>query len=208
MKIRIGLGADHAGYALKEAVKRHLIVAGHEVRDFGTFSTDSVDFPLIASKVARAVAGGAVDRGVLVDGAGSPSALVANKFPGIRAGVVTDVWTARISREHADANCIALGAKVVTIEAAGEILDVWLSTDFLGGKYQKRIDQISAIEKEILASAHPARRIVTAADIERARREGKEIVLGEDAVVTPLARERMTSPLPQRKGMGAARRRV
>lgn len=184
MKYRIAIGSDHGGFAHKTELIRYLRGLGHDVKDCGCHSTAAYDFPVSAADVARAVAVKACERGVMIDGAGSPSAMVANKFAGVRAAVVHNEFTAKISREHGDANIIAFGAKVVSPDEAKTLVELWLRTDFLGGKYQKRIDQIAALERE-RGGAAPARRVVTAADVRR----DPALAAGPGVTVTPLARE-------------------
>ncbi|HXW07300.1 MAG TPA: ribose 5-phosphate isomerase B [Vicinamibacterales bacterium] len=144
--MRIAIGADHAGFALKtyllEAVRR----LGHEVHDRGTHSVEPVDYPEISADVAGLVAGGAADRGLIIGGSGQGEQIAANKVRGIRAALCNDVHTARLSRLHNDANVLALGGRIVAPELAGEIVTIWLATGFEGGRHQRRIDQISAIE--------------------------------------------------------------
>lgn len=144
---KIILGSDHGGYELKETLKKFLIDEGYEVEDVGTFSTESVDYPDFAHQVAQKVARGEGWRGVIVDGAGVGSAMVANKVPGIRAASCQDVYTARNSRQHNDANILTLGSRVLGVDVAKEILLVWLQTDFGGGRHKRRVDKIIEIEK-------------------------------------------------------------
>ncbi|RMD87865.1 MAG: ribose 5-phosphate isomerase B, partial [Calditrichaeota bacterium] len=126
---------------------KFLIDEGYEVEDVGTFSTESVDYPDFAHQVAQKVARGEGWRGVIVDGAGVGSAMVANKVPGIRAASCQDVYTARNSRQHNDANILTLGSRVLGVDVAKEILLVWLQTDFGGGRHKRRVDKIIEIEK-------------------------------------------------------------
>ncbi len=141
------LAADHAGYELKEFLKRFLLEAGYEVRDLGTDSTQPVDYPDFAAAAAQAVASGAAWRGIVVDGAGIGSAMAANKVPGARAALCYDATTARNSREHNDANILTLGSRMLTPDQASEIVRLWLETEFAGGRHQRRIDKIVAIER-------------------------------------------------------------
>jgi ribose 5-phosphate isomerase B len=141
------LAADHAGYELKEHLKRFLLEAGYEVRDLGTDSTQAVDYPDFAGAAAQAVASGAAWRGIVLDGAGIGSAMAANKVPGARAALCYDATTARNSREHNDANILTLGARMLTADEAREIVRLWLETEFAGGRHQRRIDKIIALEK-------------------------------------------------------------
>lgn len=143
----IALGADHAGFILKEDLKSWLTARGHRVIDFGTDSGDGVDYPDYAVAVAGAVAAGVVECGVLVCGTGIGMAMAANKVPGIRAAVCPDPDLARMSREHNDANVLALGARVTGREAARDIVEVWLDTSFAGGRHARRVDKLMRIEQ-------------------------------------------------------------
>lgn len=144
--MRIVVGADHAGYALKEAIKRALEARGVSVEDVGTHSTDSVDYPDFAEQVARGVAAGRFDRGILVCGTGVGMAIAANKIPGVRAATVTDVETARLSRAHNDANVLALGGRMLDPTRALEIVQVFLETPFAGDRHQRRVEKIRTLE--------------------------------------------------------------
>ncbi len=144
--MKIAIGADHAGYELKEKIKQHLIAAGYKVSDDGTDSHDSVDYPDFAHKVGEEIIGKKADLGVLVCGTGIGMALSANKMHGIRAANVTTEFEAQMLREHNDGNIIALGARVVDEEQAFKLVDVFLKTEFAGGRHQQRVDKIMAIE--------------------------------------------------------------
>jgi ribose 5-phosphate isomerase B len=144
--MRIAIGADHAGVVLKDQLKQWLIDRGDTVDDVGTHSTDSVDYPDYAVMVARAVAGGTAERGVLVCGTGLGMAMAANKIDGIRAAPIVDEASARLSREHNNANVIALGARLTAFEEARDLLRIFLDTAFQGGRHQRRIDKISALD--------------------------------------------------------------
>jgi ribose 5-phosphate isomerase B len=146
--VRIAIGSDHAGFALKERLRGSLEAAGHEVADQGTDSTDPVDYPAFSAKVARAVSGGEADRGIVLGGSGQGEQIVANKVHGIRAALGNDLYTARLSRQHNDANVLGLGARVVAPALAEEIVSLWLATPFDGGRHERRIGQIAAIERE------------------------------------------------------------
>ena len=148
VRMRIAVGADHAGYELKEHLKATLVNLGHEVDDHGTDSPERVDYPPIMAAVGRAVAGGQADRGIVLGGSGQGEQIAANKVNGIRAALCNDLWTARLSREHNDANVIAMGARVVTPHMADEILELWLTTDFEGGRHEGRIAKIHDIERD------------------------------------------------------------
>jgi ribose 5-phosphate isomerase B len=144
--MRITIGADHAGFELKEAVKAHLIAAGHAVTDVGTYSAEPVDYPLIAATVARDVSSGAAEAGVLACGTGMGMAIAANKVRGVRAVQVNDVAFAEIARKHNDANVVSLAGRSVDEAAAFAIVDAFLSTAFEGGRHQRRVDQINAMD--------------------------------------------------------------
>lgn len=144
--MRIVVGADHAGYALKEEIKRTLQGLGLPVEDVGTDSTDSVDYPDFAERAARGVAAGRFDRGILVCGTGIGMAIAANKVPGVRAATVTDTEMARLSREHNDANVLALGGRLLDRRRALEIVRIFLETPFAGDRHQRRVDKIRQLE--------------------------------------------------------------
>ena len=144
--MRVALGADHAGVHLKDAVRSLLESRGVEVTDLGTNGTESVDYPDFAASVARAIATGESDLGILVCGTGIGMAIAANKFDGVRAAPVVDLESARLAREHNDANVLALGARVTTPETALEIVRTFLETPFAGGRHQRRLDKITTLE--------------------------------------------------------------
>lgn len=144
---RIAVGADHAGYAVKERIKEELQKEGYEVIDFGTHTTDSVDYPDFASQVARSVSQAEANRGILVCGTGLGMAITANKFRGIRAATCNDTYTARMAAEHTDANVLCVGARVVDTDHALAIIREWLKGKFGGGRHQRRIDKIAEIER-------------------------------------------------------------
>jgi len=146
-KQRIAIGADHAGFAVKQAIKKHLEQAGYNVDDVGTESEESVDYPEFARAVAEKVAGGMAQLGVLVCGTGMGMAIAANKVPGIRAAVAHDKMTARLAREHNDANVLTLGARVVDPSQAVEIVREFLDAQFAGGRHQRRVDKITDMEQ-------------------------------------------------------------
>ena len=139
----IAVASDHAGFDLKEILKRDLQEAGHEVLDLGTHSTDSVDYPDFGRAMGEAIASGKVARGVLVCGSGIGISIAANRNPKVRAALVHDETTARLSREHNDANVVAFGARVIGVETAREALKVFLTTDWLGGRHAGRVDKLS-----------------------------------------------------------------
>ncbi len=144
----IAIGSDHAGYDLKEEVKKSLEQAGLAYQDFGCYNTDSADYPDAAQVVARAVAGGACDRGILVCGTGIGMSIAANKVSGVRASLCHDTFSARLTREHNDANILCMGARVIGVGPALDILDTWLKTPFSGeARHCRRIEKIAKIER-------------------------------------------------------------
>ena len=146
--MRIAIGADHAGFELKEVVKQALDELRTPYKDFGTESDDSVDYPDYAARVAAAVAGGEFDRGILVCGTGIGMAMAANKVDGVRAAPVMDLESAKLSREHNNANVLALGARVTPPERALDIVRTFLKTAFEGGRHERRINKIAALEQQ------------------------------------------------------------
>lgn len=143
----VALGADHAGFPLKQDLKVWLVAEGHNVVDIGTHSPDSVDYPDFAAVVARAVSRGEAERGLLVCGTGIGMAIAANKVAGIRAGVCGDVETARLSRQHNDLNVLALAGRATPFERAVAIVRAWLTTPFEGGRHQRRIAKVAGLER-------------------------------------------------------------
>lgn len=145
--MRIAIGCDHAGYALKEELKAFLQAAGHEVHDHGTHSEEPVDYPAFSAAAAREVVSGEADRAIVLGGSGQGEQMAANKVHGIRAALCHDVYLARLSREHNDANVLAMGGRVVASAYAKEIVTVWLATAFEDGRHVPRVDQLAAIER-------------------------------------------------------------
>lgn len=150
---RVAIGADHGGYALKQRLKAHLQDRGYEVHDCGTSSTDAVDYPDFAHAVARRVAAGESDVGVVIDGAGIGSCMTANKVPGVRAAVCWDLSSARNSREHNLANVLTIGAGLLGEGLARQVLDTWLETPWGGDRHARRVEKIDAVEASYLRSA-------------------------------------------------------
>jgi ribose 5-phosphate isomerase B len=148
--VRIAIGSDHAGFALKSDFVRVLTEQGHDVVDLGTDSEAPVDYPKYCAAVGREVATGGAERGIVLGGSGQGEQIVANKIHGVRAALCNDLYTARMSRAHNDANVLSIGARIVASELAEEILGVWLATPFEGGRHVRRIEQIAAIEQEEL----------------------------------------------------------
>lgn len=146
--MRVAIGSDHAGYRLKEDLKQVLKELGHEVEDVGTHSEEPVDYPRFMAWVARAVRDGRAERGIVLGGSGQGEQMTANKVRGIRAALCNDLFTAHLSREHNDANVLAIGARIVAPALARAIVKVWLETPFAGGRHEPRIRQIAEIEEE------------------------------------------------------------
>jgi len=147
--MKIALGCDHGALALKNALIPHLEQLGHEVTDFGTYTPDSCDYPDFAAKAARAVASGECDRGIVLCTTGIGVSITANKVDGIRCALLSDVMSARMTREHNDTNMMAIGAAVVGQMLAFEIVDTWLGTEFSHNeRHQRRIDKVMALEAE------------------------------------------------------------
>jgi ribose 5-phosphate isomerase B len=154
--MKIALGADHAGYQLKDQIKQHLAQQGIELCDEGTSSPDSVDYPDFARGVAHDVAEHRANFGILVCGSGIGMAIAANKVDGIRAANVSSEYEAQMSREHNNANVLALGARILKPEDALRIVDKWLATPFAGGRHERRVEKIAALEKEERSAAEKA----------------------------------------------------
>ena len=143
----IAIGSDHGGFELKQAIVAHLQERGMQFKDFGVFCNESADYPDIAVKVAEAVANGEFDKGLLFCGTGVGISIAANKVAGIRAANCHDVFSAQMSREHNDANILAMGGRVIGPGLAAMIVDVWLATEFSGGRHSRRIGKIADYEK-------------------------------------------------------------
>jgi ribose 5-phosphate isomerase B len=145
--MRVAIGSDHAGYLLKSHLIETLGGLGHEVIDLGTHSEEPVDYPPICAEVGRTVVAGRADRGIVLGGSGQGEQLAANKVKGVRAALCNDLYTARLSREHNDANVLSMGGRVVAFGLADEILSLWLATDFQGGRHAKRVAQLAELEE-------------------------------------------------------------
>ncbi len=145
--MRIALGTDHAGYELKERLKRHLTEHGHEVTDCGTYSAEACDYPDFVYPAALAVGTGECDRAIVIGGSGNGEAIVANKVRGIRCAVCWNEETARLSRAHNDANVISIGARMVTAKLALTMIGIWLTTSFDGGRHAQRIEKVTALDQ-------------------------------------------------------------
>jgi ribose 5-phosphate isomerase B len=147
--MKISIAADHGGFELKEFVVRQLKSLGHEVDDLGCHSIEPVDYPDFAVQVARRVTSGKAERGILICGTGLGMSIAANRFRGIRATLVNDLYLARMSREHTDSNVLVLGGRVTAKGLAEEIVRVWLKTEFAGNRHSRRLEKIAAIEEDI-----------------------------------------------------------
>jgi ribose 5-phosphate isomerase B len=145
--LRVAIGSDHAGFLLKQHLIETLQTLGHEVDDHGTDSLESVDYPPICAAVGRTVASGGADRGIVLGGSGQGEQMAANKVKGVRAALCNDLYTARLSREHNDANVLSMGGRIVAFGLADEILTLWLATDFEGGRHTRRVHQIADLEE-------------------------------------------------------------
>lgn len=144
--MKIAIGSDHGGFVLKSEILKHITALGYEVKDFGCYSADSVDYPDIAHDVAEAVVKGEYDRGILICGTGIGISIAANKIPGIRAALCGDCFSAKASREHNNANILALGERVTGVELAKMIAEIWLTTEFSAGRHAGRVEKISNLE--------------------------------------------------------------
>ena len=151
--MRIAMGADHAGFELKEAVKAKLEAGGHEVTDVGTHTDESTDYPPFAAEAAELVAGGKAERGVIVCGSGNGVAIVANKVPGIRAVNAHDVAEAEMARRHNNINVVTLSGARLSSDEAGLIVDQFLSEDFEGGRHERRVGEIATVERTVAERA-------------------------------------------------------
>ena len=144
--MKIGIGSDHAGFLYKEMIKRHLSAQGHDVRDFGTHSSEPVDYPLFIRPVALAVRRGECERGIVLGGSGNGEAIVANRVKGVRCSLCWNIESARLARKHNDANVLALGERLLNEAEAIAIVDTWMTTPFEGGRHRHRIDLIDSLE--------------------------------------------------------------
>jgi ribose 5-phosphate isomerase B len=146
--MKITIGGDHAGFELKQHLVLFLEKLGHEVNDIGTYSEESVDYPPICAAVARDVVRGDAERGIVLGGSGQGEQLAANKVRGARAALCNDLYTARLSRAHNNANVLSMGGRIVGLGLAEEIVTLWLETPFDGGRHERRVEQLAAIEEE------------------------------------------------------------
>lgn len=146
----VAIGADHGGFELKENLRAYVAELGFDVRDMGTYNKNAVDYPEFAHAVAKLVSTGKAWRGIMIDGAGIGSCIVANKVPGVRAGLAYDLSSASNSREHNDTNVLTLGAGLIGVNLARQIVKTWLTTEFGGGRHAPRVEKIMAVEKQYL----------------------------------------------------------
>lgn len=146
--MQIGIASDHGGFDLKEEIRAYLLFLGHEPLDFGTFNENSVDYPDYGIVVAEKISKGELEKGILICGTGIGMSILANKFRGIRAALANDLFSARFSREHTDANILVIGGRIVGKELAREIVRTWLETPFAGGRHQRRLEKIDVLEKK------------------------------------------------------------
>jgi ribose 5-phosphate isomerase B len=146
----VALGADHGGYELREILRKYITELGFDVKDMGAYNKDAVDYPDFAHEVAKLVGTGKAWRGIMIDGAGIGSCIVANKVPGVRAGMAYDLSSAMNSREHNDTNVLTLGAGLIGVNLAKQIVKTWLSTEFGGGRHAQRVQKIIEVEKQYL----------------------------------------------------------
>tara|TARA_B000000460_G_scaffold218572_1_gene169112 strand:- start:89 stop:544 length:456 start_codon:yes stop_codon:yes gene_type:complete len=146
---KIAIASDHGGFDLKESIITCLLKKGWEVDNLGAPSTDSVDYPDYGIKVAKAIIDKKIVRGILICGTGVGMSIVVNRFPGIRGTLCSDVYTAKMCREHNDSNVLIMGGRVIGVSLAMEILDIWLNTEFEGGRHQRRLDKIKEIDANL-----------------------------------------------------------
>jgi ribose 5-phosphate isomerase B len=169
--MKIAIGSDHAGYHYKEQIKKYLRETDHEFHDFGTDSDEPVDYPFFIRPVAKAVAKGEYDRGIVLGGSGNGEAMVANRIAGVRCALCWTIESARLSRQHNDANMLSLGAKMISTEVALEIVGAWLDTAFDGGRHLRRIKQI---DQEQVSADGPVRTIKTEMPADREKPGGSK----------------------------------
>jgi ribose 5-phosphate isomerase B len=144
--MKIAIGSDHAGYNYRLAIIEHLNGLGHEVKDFGTYSPESTDYPLWIIPTAEAVANGEAERGIVLGGSGNGEAIAANKVKGVRCSLCWSEETATLGRRHNNANVLSIGERMIPLELALKIVDIWLTTDFEGGRHEKRVEELARYE--------------------------------------------------------------
>jgi ribose 5-phosphate isomerase B len=188
--MKISLASDHAGFPLKRVVKDFLTSQAYEIQDFGTGSTEAADLSDHAYPAAMEVSRGHCERAILIDGAGYPSGIIANMLPNVYAAVANDLFSARLSREHSNANVLCLGGKVIGEGVALEIISLWLKTDFLGGKYAGRVGKVAALGKRHRQPADPAiRKVVTVQDVRDALTRKESLLLDGTTIITPAVQD-------------------
>jgi ribose 5-phosphate isomerase B len=183
--MKISLASDHAGYDLKCVVKEFLVRLGHEVQDFGTNSAESVDYPDFVYPAALALSEEKVERAILIDGAGYPSAAIASMLWGVRSAVCFDTVCAGLARQHSNTNALCLGGKLIGNLLATEIVRVWLTTDFPGGKYAKRLEKVASLARRHLRSPDlRPRKLITLQDVKEAFEKKESLVMDENTIIT------------------------
>lgn len=188
--MKISLASDHAGFEMKSHIKKFLEDLGHDLEDFGTNSSDSVDYPDYIYPAALALSEGKVDRAILIDGAGYPSAAIANMLYGVSAAVCFETVCASLARQHSNTNALCLGGKLIGSLLAEEICKVWLETDFIGGKYARRYEKVQKIEKRHLRPPNlKARKVITLQDLKSAVENRESIIMDENTIITPAVRD-------------------
>ena len=184
--MKIAIACDHAGFELKCSLKKHLLVAEHDVQDFGTSGPQTVDFVDFIYPAALSVSQGKNERAILVDGAGYPSGIVANMLPNVFAAVANDTFSARLSREHSNTNILCLGGKLIGAGIAIDIVEIWLRSPFLGGRYAARVEKVQALARKHRRDEQTAaRRIITLQDLRDAVHRKESLVLDDSTVFTP-----------------------
>ena len=184
--MKISMACDHAGFELKQHLAELLRKVGHEVLDFGCNSSDPVDFVDHVYPAALALSEARCDRAILVDGAGYPSGIVANMLPGVFAAVANDPVSARLSREHSDANALCVGGRIVGTALADEIVTTWLAVGFLGGKYAVRVEKVRRLaEKHRRGAADQPRKVVTVQDVRDALTRKRSLLMDDSTILTP-----------------------
>lgn len=194
--MRTAISSDHTGVDLKRAIVAHLTEQGHAVKDFGTNSTDSVAFADFAYPAALALSEGKADRAILIDGVGYASAMVANKLPNVFAAVANDTFSARMAREHSHCKALGIGAKVVGVGLALDIVDAFMAAEELGGKYADRVAKVRDLAaRHIKDDRVAALETLTEDDLRRAVEERRSLIIGPETIITPgaLARARGVS---------------
>ncbi len=183
--MKISIASDHAGYDLKCVVKEFLVRLGHEIHDFGTNSAESVDYPDFIYPAALALSEGRVERAILIDGAGYPSAAIAGMLYGVRAAVCFDTVCASLARQHSNTNALCLGGKLIGTLLATEIVRVWLATDFLGDKYAKRLEKVGKLARIHLRPPDlKPRKLITLQDVKEAFEKKESLVMDENTIIT------------------------